>query len=93
MPAEKMALPREAVFPRHAKALAPGLGANGPLIGKDNSRRGPNLSDVAGELRALAQNVRRIGSGRGATPESLLIDKHEAADRLVALASEIEGAA
>jgi len=48
--------------------------------------------DFGSELREIASEVRRIGSRRGATPESLLIDKHEAADRLVALAREIEGA-
>jgi hypothetical protein len=35
--------------------------------------------------------VRRIGTGRGANPETILIDKHEAADRILALAKRAEG--
>lgn len=47
---------------------------------------------LAEEVRAIATAVRGIGRGRGASPEAMLIEKHEAADRLLALAVRMEGA-
>lgn len=47
---------------------------------------------IAEEVRAIATAVRRIGRGRGASPETILIEKHTAADRLIALAAQVEGA-
>lgn len=47
---------------------------------------------VVAELRAIASAIRRIGRGRCATPEAILIEKHEAAERLLALASRMEAA-
>lgn len=44
------------------------------------------------ELREIARAVRTIGSSRGATPETLIIDKETAADRLIALAQRLERA-
>ncbi len=49
----------------------------------------PNLAAGAG---AIAAAVRRIGRRRGASPETILIDKYDAADRLLALAARMEGA-
>jgi len=46
---------------------------------------------VSEEIRDLAYRVRRIGSHRHATPETILEDKHEAADRLLLLADRLEG--
>ena len=46
---------------------------------------------VAEEIRDLATLVSRIGSRRYATPETILEDKHEAADRLFTLADRLEG--
>ncbi|MFG1179939.1 MULTISPECIES: hypothetical protein [Xanthobacter] len=51
---------------------------------------GPVAPSLAAEARAIASAVRRIGRGRGASPESMLIQKHDAADRLLALASRLE---
>ena len=45
---------------------------------------------VSEEIRDLAYRVRRIGSHRHATPETILEDKHEAADRLLLLADRLE---
>lgn len=45
---------------------------------------------LAEEVRAIAADVRRIGRGRSTSPEAILIDKHEAADRLLALASRMD---
>lgn len=41
---------------------------------------------IGSELRSIAQLVQGIGRGRRATPESILIEKHEAAARLLNLA-------
>ncbi|MBL8905661.1 MAG: hypothetical protein JNM20_03185 [Rhizobiales bacterium] len=45
------------------------------------------------EIRDLARDVRRIGSGRASNPESILIDKETAADRLFDLARRMENGA
>lgn len=88
-----MALPREGDFPKRSNGLAVGEGLSGVLIRNGNPARGPNLFDLADELSALASDVRRIGTGRGANPETILVDKHQAADRIAALARRIGGAA
>ncbi len=49
-----------------------------------------SIGALPDELNDIAASVRRIG-GRGATPESILIDKQEAADRIAALARQIGG--
>jgi hypothetical protein len=46
---------------------------------------------LAEEIRDLAYLVSRIGSRRYATPETILEDKHEAADRLLTLADRLDG--
>jgi len=48
------------------------------------------IPKVSTELRELARDVRAIGSGRGATPETFLIDKQSAADRLLDIARQLE---
>jgi hypothetical protein len=58
-----------------------------PLL-PEPSRQAPLA--VADELRELAAAVRRIGCGRSTTPESILIEKQEAANRLAALAATID---
>lgn len=45
---------------------------------------------VTAEIRAIASAIRRIGRGRGASPEAILIEKCDAAERLFALASRLE---
>ncbi|WP_162901336.1 hypothetical protein [Breoghania sp. L-A4] len=42
------------------------------------------------EIRDCAHLIRRIGNGRHATPETILEDKHEAADRLLLIADRME---
>lgn len=49
---------------------------------------GGGFGTLPDELQDIAASVRKIG-GRGATPESILIDKHEAADRIAALARRL----
>ncbi|WP_162901248.1 hypothetical protein [Breoghania sp. L-A4] len=43
-------------------------------------------------MRTLAYAIRRIGSRRFANPETILIEKHEASDRLLTLATRLEAA-
>lgn len=56
------------------------------------AERSSVTSALADEARSIAATVRRIGRGRGASPEAMLIEKHEAADRLLALAAQMEAA-
>jgi hypothetical protein len=88
----RLALPREAHLSCEYRGLTPRSGTCRSLTANGNLDRGPNLSELAGDLYRLAADVRRIGSGRGTTPESILLDKHDAADRLAALARRIGGA-
>ena len=47
---------------------------------------------LAGEIRDIAHAVLAIGSGRSRDPESILIDKEAAAERLYDLAGQLEAA-
>lgn len=63
-----------------------------PQDARSQPRHGAGqLSTLADEARSIAAAVRRIGRGRGSSPEAALIEKHEAADRLFALAARMEG--
>jgi hypothetical protein len=52
----------------------------------------PSGGTIASELKDIAVQIRRIGSARAANPETILIDKQEAAERLTALALKLEAA-
>lgn len=51
---------------------------------------GQRMPSLAEEVRSIAHEIRRIGRGRDASPETILIDKQEAAERLLVLASRME---
>lgn len=73
------------------KGVAGGLGKVPPIDFTRLSASSPNPNLVE-EVRDIAAAVRLIGRGRVASPEAMLIEKHEAADRLLALAARMEGA-
>lgn len=54
------------------------------------AQSGQTRSAAAHQLYRLADDVRRIGTRRGATPLDLFIEKETAADRLVSLARTLE---
>jgi hypothetical protein len=57
----------------------------------DPKREFARLSNpIVDELRAVARDVRNIGRGRCRSPESWMIDKQEAAERLFDLARRLE---
>lgn len=48
------------------------------------------VSPIVGELRSLAQEVRRIGSSLRSDPETIAIQKDDIASRLRRLARQLE---
>jgi len=72
--------------------LSPAVGASVISQRARTPRRGSSRSQLAmaEELREIARAVRRIGRGRCASPEAILIEKLEAAERLFALAARLE---
>jgi len=75
------------------------LGGNGfacPAAKPTSLNNQANFSDrpasIPDQIRSVARDVRAIGNGRNRDPESILIDKHDAAERLFDLARKIEAA-
>ncbi|SFK37507.1 hypothetical protein SAMN04488518_104341 [Pseudovibrio ascidiaceicola] len=54
-----------------------------------NSLQTPSLN-VPQELKSIAHEVRRIGTRRRSNPETFLVEKEEASERLLKLAKALE---